>query len=160
MPPIAAEPFLVRPHRLRILVVIAVAVLLVSSVLFWFAMPADIRALFTLSQRLTLLAVLGALNLMTIATATSYVRADPDGLRFRNGLRTHQVPWDRVHKIILRRGDPWAQVLLTPADGSPFEVDLDAEKRQLMGIQATDGVRAQRAVEELRLRHQAYRTAR
>jgi asparagine N-glycosylation enzyme membrane subunit Stt3 len=160
MPPVAAEPFLARPHRLRILALVAVAALVVLSVLFWFAMPAEIRVLFTLSQRLTLLGVLGSLILTTVLTAASYVRADTEGLRFRNGLRTHQVPWARVHKILLRRGDPWAQVLLTPADGSEFEADLDAEKHQLMGIQATDGVRAQQAVEELRLRHQAYRAAR
>jgi hypothetical protein len=122
------------------------------------AMPAEIRRLFTLSQRLTLLAVLGLLILIIVATATSYVRADAEGLRFRNGLRTHQVPWARVHKILLRRGDPWAQLLLLPEDGSRFEVDLDAEKHQLMAIQATDGVRAHRAVDELRLRHQSYRS--
>ena len=157
MPPVAVEPFLARPYRLRILVVVSVTLLLVLSLTFWIAMPAEIRALFTLSQRLTLVAVLAALLLGTVATATSYVRADADGLRFRNGLRTHQVPWARVHKILLRRGDPWAQLLITPDDGSPFSVDLDAERRQLMGIQAGDGARAERAVEELRLRHRAYR---
>ena len=94
---------------------------------------------------------------MIVAAAASYVRADADGLRFRNGLRTHQVPWARVHKIMLRRGDPWAQLLITPADGSAFSVDLDAEKRQLMGIQAGDRALAEQAVEELRLRHRAYR---
>jgi hypothetical protein len=160
MPSVAAEPFQVRPHRLRILVVTAVAALVVLSTLFWIAMPADIRALFTLAQRLTLLAVLGILILLVMATATSYVRADAEGLRFRNGLRTYQVPWARVHKILLRRGDPWAQLLLAPQDGGEFEIDLDAEKRQLMGIQAADGVRAQQAVAELRRRHQAYRAAR
>jgi hypothetical protein len=160
MPPVAAEPFLARPYRLRILVVISVVALIVLSLTFWIAMPAEIRALFTLSQRLTLVAVLFGLMLGTVATATSYVRADAEGLRFRNGLRTHHVPWGRVHKILLRRGDPWAQLLITPEDGSPFEVDLDAETRQLMGIQAGDGVRAERAVEELRLRHRAYRSER
>ena len=67
-------------------------------------MPAEIRALFTLSQRLTLVAVLAALLLGTVATATSYVRADADGLRFRNGLRTHQVPWARAQDPASPRG--------------------------------------------------------
>ncbi len=160
MPPVAAEPYRARPHRLRVLAGVAVAALVVSSALFWIAMPAEVRVLFTVSQLLTLLAVVAVLILIIVAAAASYVRADVEGLRFRNGLRTHQVPWARVHKILLRRGDPWAQLLLTPADGSPFEVDLDAEKRQLMGIQAGDGVRAQQAVEELRLRHRAYRAGR
>ena len=71
-----------------------------------------------------------------VALASSYVRADASGLRIRNGLRVHAVPWDRVHKIILRPGDPWALLLITPEDGRPFEADIDAEKRQLMGIQS------------------------
>jgi hypothetical protein len=88
--------------------------------------------------------------------AASSVRADETGLQIRNGLRTHQVPWARVHKIIFRSGDPWAQLLLTPADGGQFAVDLDAEKHQLMGIQAVDGARAHQAVEELRRRHRQF----
>ena len=159
MPAVASDRFLARPHRLRILVIIAVVALLGLTALFWLALPAKIRALFSVSQILTLLALLALLILIIVAAAASYVRADADGLRFRNGLRTHHVPGSRVHKILLRRGDPWAQLLLTPAGGSDFSVDMDAEKRQMMGIQAGDGVRAQQAVDELRERHQAYRTA-
>ena len=66
------------------------------------------------------------------------------------------VPWERVHKIILRPGDPWAQLLLKPADGRPFEADLDADKRQLMGIQTVDGPLATAAVNELRVRHRRF----
>ena len=118
------------------------------------ALPANIRELFTLSQRLTMLAGAGGCWSWSIgAVAASSVRADVDGLQIRNGLRTHAVPWSRVHKIIFRHGDPWAQLLLIPDDGSAFEVSLDAEKRQLMGIQAVDGANAHAAVDELRRRH-------
>jgi len=92
--------------------------------------------------------------------ASSYVRADGSGLRIRNALRVHLVPWERVHKIILRPGDPWAQLLLNPADGSPFEADMDADKRQLMGIQAVDRPLATAAVNELRVRHRRFLEAR
>ena len=150
--------FVAWPHRLRIFGLLTAAVLGAFTAVFWFALPADVRDLFTVSQRLTLLGVLGLLVGVIVAVATSSVRADEKGLQIRNGLRTYQVPWSRVHKIIFRRGDPWAQLLITPADGSPFEVDLDAEKRQLMGIQAVDGDRAQQSVEELRRRHRQYLT--
>ena len=53
-----------------------------------------------------------------------------------------------MHKFLLRPGDPWAIVLIKP-DDRPFEVDLDAEKRQLMGIQAGDGPAATEAVATL-----------
>ena len=131
--------------------------LVALTAVFWLALPVTVRVLFSVSQRLTLLAVLALLVGVIVALVTSSVRADADGLRIRNGLRTYTVPWDRVHKVIFRSGDPWAQLLLTPADGSAFEVDLDAEKRQLMGIQAVDGPRAHAAVTELRRRHRAAR---
>ena len=155
--PAAEDVFVARPHKLRVLVVIAAGVLCALTAVGWFALPAEIRVLFSWSQRLTLIAVLAALLLVMVAAAASYVQADAEGLRFRNGLRSHQVPWDRVHKIILRRGDPWAMLLLTPAEGREFSADLDAEKRQLMGIQAGDHALADEAVEELRRRLTRYR---
>ena len=66
------------------------------------------------------------------------------------------MPWGRVHKVILRDGDPWALLLVRPEDGRPFEADFDAEKRQLMGIQAVDGPLAKAAVNELRGRHRRF----
>jgi hypothetical protein len=142
-----------RPRRLRVLAAVMSVALCTVVVVGWFALPLSLRSTFTLSQRLTLLALLAVLELVMISIAASYVRADGDGLRMRNGLRSHVVPWSRVHKIMLRPGDPWAIVLLLPAGGGAFQVDLDAEKRQLMGIQANDGESSVRAVEALRQRH-------
>ena len=155
MPALAGEApeFVAWPRRLRIFGVVVMVALCALTALWWFALPAKIRELFTLSQRLTMLAVLGLLVGVIGAVAASSVTANVDGLRIRNGLRTYAVPWSRVHKIIFRNGDPWAQLLLIPDDGSAFEVSLDAEKRQLMGIQAVDGANAYAAVDELRRRH-------
>lgn len=132
------------------------ATLTLAALYGWLVLPRNVRDLFTPSQVLTLLGLLGALLLVMISLALSVVRADETGLRFRNGLRSHVVPWDRVHKIILRRGDPWAMLLLTPADGRPFTADLDADKRQLMALQYGDGAAAQIGVEELRRRQRYY----
>ena len=162
MPPapdaVAPTTLVIRPRRLRRIAVLLAVALAALTAFGWFALPAEVRVLFTLSQRLTLLGVLAFLVLVMVALAMSVVRADAEGLWFRNGLRTHRVPWDRVHQIILRRGDPWAFVLLTPADGTPFTVDLDAEKRQLMAVQYGDGAAAQIGVEELRRRQRYYRS--
>jgi hypothetical protein len=152
--------YVARPHRVRAIAIIATLALCLLTAIGWFLLPAEVRALFTLSQRLTLLGVLALLIVGMAALASSYVRADANGLRIRNGMRVHAVPWDRVHKIILRPSDPWALLLITPADGRPFEADLDAEKRQLMGIQAVDGFLAKAAVNELRGRHRRYLEAR
>jgi hypothetical protein len=151
--------YVARPHRVRVITIIATLALCIVTAIGWFLLPGEIRALFTLSQLLTLLGVLALLVFGMVALASSYVRADASGLRIRNGLRAYAVPWGRVHKIILRPGDPWAQLLMTPADGRPFEADFDAEKRQLMGIQAVDGRLATAAVNELRVRHRRFREA-
>jgi hypothetical protein len=151
--------YVARPHRVRVITIIATLALCIMTAIGWFLLPKEIRALFTVSQLLTLLGVLALLVFGMMALASSYVRADPTGLRIRNGLRSYAVPWGRVHKIILRPGDPWAQLLMLPADGRPFEADFDAEKRQLMGIQAVDGRLATAAVDELRVRHRRFREA-
>ncbi len=149
----AVTPVLVlRPYRIRILAPIAAVVLSALYVVGWFALPAEYTAEVNAGQVLTLLAFLFFLVGAMVALAACRVRADADGLSIRNGLRTHQVPWDRVHKFLLRPGDPWASVLLKPEVGE-FEVDLDAEKCALMGIQTNDGARARTAVDRLRRRH-------
>lgn len=140
-----------RPRRLRVVVVVASIGICAVTALGWWALPADIRVLFSLSQRLTLLGLLATLVGVIAAVAASTVRADQDGVRIRNGLRTHQVPWPRVHKVLLRPGDPWAMLLVKP-EAEAFRADLDAEKRMLMGIQAHDGDLARAAVAELRRR--------
>jgi Bacterial PH domain len=156
----AEDVYTARPRRLQLIIgAFGIALVLLAAV-GWYALPATVRVLFTLSQLLTLLVILAAILFVIGVIASSYVRADRSGLRLRNGLRTHVIPWSRVHKILLRRGDPWAFVLLRPTDGRPFEVDLDADKQMLMGIIATEGAAARRAVEELRQRHQRYRLGR
>lgn len=153
----AADPvFIARPRRLRVIAIVVTILLAVLTVFGWYALPVSIRVLFTLSQRLTVLGVLAFLIVAMVAAAASFVRADQDGLVIRNGLRRHAVRWDRVHKILLRSGDPWALLLIKPQTGE-FEVDLDADKRMLMGIQANDHGYAADAVEELRRRLQRSR---
>ena len=88
---------------------------------------------------------------MVAVSLKNYRRHRDQGLRLRNGLRSHTVPWARVHKILLRPGDPWAMLLVKPQVGSST-TETDVEKRMLMGIQAHDGAIAVDAVNELRRR--------
>jgi hypothetical protein len=145
------EVVVYRPHLLRLVGAIASALLLLLSGVGWFALPPGLRAQFLPSQVATLLLILFFIIGFIWALAASYVRAGPEGLRFRNGLRTHFVAWEDVHKVLLRPGDSWALLLIRPTDG-PLEVDFDAEKRHLLGIQAGDGAAAQAAVDDLRRR--------
>ena len=136
--------------------IISTLAICILAAIGWLLLPADIRVLFPLTHRVALIIIWAFLIAIMVALASSYVRADAEGLQIRNVFRVHQVPWNRIHKIILRPGDPWAQVLLKPADGQPFQADLDIDKRSLMGIQAVDGPRATAAVNELRVRHRRF----
>jgi hypothetical protein len=151
--------YVARPRRVRMIAIIASIALCVIAAIGWLVLPAEIRTQFPLTHRLALLVILAFPIAVMAILASSYVRADESGLQIRNALRTHLVPWERVHKIILRPGDPWAQLLLKPVDDRPFEADLDADKRQLMGIQAVDGALATSAVNELRVRHRRFLAA-
>lgn len=151
------QPVVFAPRRLRVVAGVIAAALVALTFYGWFALPPEIRVLFTASQVLTLLGVLGTLVLVIVGVAASSVRADGEGLRVRNGLLVHVVPWSRVHKVMLRPGDPWAFALLRPEGevGADFVPDLDTQKRHLVGIQAHDGAYAQEAVAELRRRRAA-----
>jgi Bacterial PH domain len=148
--------YIARPRRVRIIAIVSSLALCILAAIGWLLLPAEVRTLFPLSHRLGLLGILAFPIAVMAVLASSYVRADGSGLRIRNALRVYAMPWERVHKIILRPGDPWAQLLLKPADGRPFEADLDADKRQLMGIQTVDGPLAVAAVKELRVRHRRF----
>jgi hypothetical protein len=75
----------------------------------------------------------------------SRVDADADGVRVRNVVVTHQLPWQAVRAVRFERKSAWASLLLENGD----EISL-------LAVQAVDGERAARAVEGLRaLRTQA-----
>ncbi len=91
-----------------------------------------------LGDRLGLVAmgviVAGVLHML----ARSRVVADDYGLTLVNGLRTHEYEWAEILGVSMDEGAPWPTFDL--ADGSTVVA---------MGIQASDGEHANRAVAEL-----------
>ena len=69
----------------------------------------------------------------------SRVDADADGIRFRNVVLTHELPWEAVRAVAFDRKSAWATLRLRNDD----EVSL-------LAIQALDREHAVRAVEGLR----------
>jgi len=158
MPPTPVDaPVVYRSNRLRIIVLIASLALVLLSFVFWVALPPNLKAEFTLSQAVTLLIILGLFVFGLLVIGSGVVRADAEGLSFRNGLSRHRYPWSRVHHVVLRSGDAWAHVLLIPTD-RPLAETADLEHRMLMGIQTGDGAYAMEAVAELNRRAQAHRS--
>ena len=69
----------------------------------------------------------------------SRVDADADGIRVRNILGRHELPWTAVKAVRFDRNSPWASLLLTNDD-----------ELALLAVQAGDRMRAVAAVEGLR----------
>ena len=153
------QPVAYRSNRLRFFVMIAALGLVALSFVFWVALPANLKAEFTLSQAVTLLLILGVFVFALLIVGNGVVKADADGLYIRNGLSRHSYAWARIHRVVMRPGDAWAQVLIIPTD-RPVEVAADLDHRMLMGIQKGDGPYATEAVEDLNRRVKASREQR
>lgn len=108
-----------------------------AALMGWFLLPAGIRAQFTPLQIATLLMFLAIMLAMVWALAVAWVKAGPSGLSFRNGLRRHEVPWDRVESIRFGEHDAWAFV------------ELGTHDLPLMGIMRSDGPRADKLAAQL-----------
>lgn len=144
--PAASEPVALpslprtwHPVGIRIAVVFFGLTLVAVSAGAWFGFDADVRARFTFLQRATLvffglaMAFLGWLLWRCRATA------EMEGLVVVNGLRRRVFAWEEILAVHLPPGAPWATLDL--ADGTTVSV---------LGLQGSDGDRAQRGVRELR----------
>lgn len=134
------RPVVFRPLGVRFAVVLFGAMLVVVCAVIWFSFPAHVRAEFTFPQQLTLLffgLVLGALG---YGLARCRVEARSDGVLVVNGYRSHHYGWNDLAGVALRPGAPWATLHLADGTTSPA-----------MGIQGSDGARATRQVQRLRM---------
>ncbi|MBK8462607.1 MAG: PH domain-containing protein [Nigerium sp.] len=127
------------PHMLRRQALIWTVVMGGSAVFGWFALPANVRALFTGFQVATLAFFVVVMLSIVWALGLGFVKAGPEGLLFRNGVRTRQVPWADVVSIRYTSADHWAFVELA-----------DDSDRPLLGIQRSDGALADEQVARLR----------
>lgn len=116
--------------------------LVAASALGWVMTPDYIRDQFTPVQLLTLVFFLLIMIALALGLGLGYVRADDAGLQFRNGVRTHAVPWSEIKAFRYRSGDPWPFVV----------VRGDIEQRPLLGIQRSDRDLAEAHVADLRAR--------
>lgn len=132
-------PFTLRPLGVRVAVYGLLVGLGVVCAAVWVAFGADVRAQFTIFQ-LSTLGFLGALAVSVgHALARSRVVVRDEGLVVVNGYRAHEVAWDDVTAVRMRRGAPWASL-----------EHRDGEVTALLGIQNSDGARAETGVRQLR----------
>ena len=137
--PTAGLPITWRPLGPRVVGVAIGAGLFVICGFSWFTFDEETRDRFTLFQRGTLLALGLLVFALLYGLLRSRVEAHADRLVVVNGYRRREFAWAQVVAVNLPPGAPW--VTLDLADG---------ETAPVMGIQGSDGARAQDAVRELR----------
>jgi hypothetical protein len=132
-------PHTFRPFGVRLAVYVFGAMLLALVVVIWFAFPPEIRAKFTAFQVLTIIVLGLGFAALGWGLARSRVEARERGVRVVNGYRVHEHEWSEILAVSLRPGSPWA--VLDLSDGTTVSA---------IGIQGSDGARAQRQVRQLR----------
>ncbi|WP_232549687.1 PH domain-containing protein [Propioniciclava soli] len=136
---LAAHPRMVRRQAILWSIVLPGAALL-----GWFMLPASIRVLFTGLQIGTLvffvLIMLGIVWVM----AMCWVKAGPEGVVLRNGLKRYHVPWDAVAAVRYWPGDSWAFLEKGHLD------------QPVLALQRVDGRYTDEDVEVLRELHARY----
>lgn len=132
-------PHRFRPLGVRIAAVVFGALLVLTVTVIWFAFPEHIREQFTPFQKVTVLGLGAMFFAMGHSVARCRVDADEEGLTVVNGYRSHRLAWGQVVAVTLRPGNPWAVLDLS-----------DGTTRSAMGIQGSDGRRAQVQARQLR----------
>jgi hypothetical protein len=133
-------PLVVRPHKVRQVVIPVAALLVVIFVLFAVVLDGSSTGVHLgISDKIALGAVGLILAGGVLLLARPRVRADARGVEVRNLLFGQVVPWQQIKGVSFPDGAPWARLEL-PRD----------EYVPVVAIQAADGERAVRAIRELR----------
>lgn len=113
--------------------------LLLVTTVAWLTFPADVRAAFTLSQRISAISLGLIIWAAFNAVMRSKVIATDEGIEVVNGYRRHHYGWAQIVSVTMPPGAPWATLDLS-----------DGNSVSAIGIQASDGGRARTAIRELR----------
>jgi hypothetical protein len=136
------------PRRLRLLLVLLALVVLGVTAYVVLTLPSTTNTVVDYGvvdqAALAGLGVLLALGVLFLGR--SRVEADAAGIRVRNLLVHHELPWQSVRAVRFERKSAWGSLSMENGD----EVSL-------LGLQAVDGEYAAQVVEGLRALHAAAR---
>lgn len=105
----------------------------------WISLPASAKESYSLWQRITTLLLFGGFLAAEWGLMRCRATATRDGLTVVNGYKVRAFAWSQIVAIKLPVGAPWA--VLDLDDGSTCSV---------MALQGSDGLRAKRAVAEIK----------
>ena len=129
------------PHRLRLVCAVAAAVVVAVMVVVGVLLKSSSTGVvsFRTSDQVAMIGLGLLLGAGILLLGRSRVDADADGIRVRNILGRHELPWSAVTSVRFDRSSAWASLLLSNDD-----------ELALLAVQAGDRMRAVRAVEGLR----------
>ena len=133
-------PIIWRPLGPRIAGAVSGAGLVIVMTLLWIGFDDETRRSVTPFQRGTMVAMFLLGFACLYALIRSRVEARSDRLVVVNGYRRHEYEWAEIVAVRLPPGAPW--VTLDLGDGTTASA---------MGIQGSDGGRAETAVRQLRV---------
>ena len=138
-PPVSAVP-----RRLRLLCAVAAAVVVGVMVVVALLLPSTPNTVVTyrFADQIAMVGLGLLLGAGVLLLGRSRVDADAEGIRVRNVVGRHALPWSAVRAVRFDRGSAWASLLLANDD-----------ELSLLAIQAGDKLHAVRAVEGLRALH-------
>ena len=138
-PPVSAVP-----RRLRIVCAAGAAVVVVVMVVVALALPSTTNTVVNYGawDQIAMVGLGLLLGAGVLLLGRSRVDADADGIRVRNVLGRHELPWSAVKAVRFDRNSSWASLLL----GNDDELSV-------LAVQAGDKMYAVRAVEGLRALH-------
>lgn len=128
-----------RPLGPRIVAGVLVIGLAALCTVTWLTMDPEIRAKFTVFEKLTMAAIALGILACVHALTRSRVTATRERLVVVNGYRRRELEWAEVVAVRMPPGAPWVRLDLS-----------DGEEISAMGIQGSDGPRARLAVRQLR----------
>lgn len=120
-------------------------VLLAGSLYVWYALGPDIRAQVTLAQAGTLLFFVVVMIGIMMAVGYSRLWAGDGEVVVRNGPFIRHYPVSQIAGLRLRKGDPWAYLLVKDPE---FEGGI--RRRAVLAIQSMEREGAGKKVRELR----------
>jgi Bacterial PH domain len=148
VPPAVAAPVTAVPRLMRVVCAgLAVAVLAVMVVVGIFLKSSSTGVVaFRTSDQVAMIGLGVVLAAGILLLARPRVDADDAGVRVRNILGSHDLPWAAVRAVRFDRRSSWASLLL-----------VTGEEIAVLAVQSADGERAVAAVEGLRALLAAHR---
>lgn len=146
--PAAPPTVSVVPRRMRILCGLAAAVVVGLALVVALSLKSSSTGVveFRTDDQIAIFGLGLALGAAIMALGRSRVDADADGIRVRNVVVRHELPWTAVRSVSFARTSSWATLQLENDD-----------EIALLAVQAGDKERAVRAVDGLRALHAARR---